>query len=1019
MTKHLVLICLALLAGIAGAVAQPLAEVPLPTRNYVNNGGFERGLEGWEAFGGRTCAVATTDEKHSGSACLKVTGMLDDYRYLNQAPVLLVPGQTYTLSAWMKCSGFKRAGENSLVLNLTNYGWTKSAQLGPLQPDQGWTRYTVTFEAPPTSEANGRPSYTLIVFWPIKSEGTVWIDDIQIEAAPQASDFTDSFLGWAIEAREMLGRTQARAAATRQVLAEGLGEVQVPAGCVARSEQASRQVQALADKLRQYAALPYAEAKALPEQVAALDRELIALSTLAFLSNPYLPLREISLPAEDAPALDVNWTCLQGEQRAVALNMMNLGRQTSVMRLVAGDLWDETRGVRCPGVPWLKTYAVPPLRGHLKPWERFTDPLPELDSAGTWTLGGGQLNQAVLVGDTSHLAPGTYRGEVVVTSMTEPAAARKVSVTLKVVPVALSALGRPEVCDIGQLADYALDSIEPLGLNTFTVPAQWLVPEYDATGTGALRVDLARIAPLVKSRLRRCPRGQFWLGFGVGAIVSDHLKRVYQLEPADPRWAKYITNWTHAVVAGFRTLGVTPDRLILETVDEPGAGQLAEAVALAKAIKAAEPAVRTHSYVTSFNADDPDCRKLYESHDIIAPGFTSINEGSVGALRKLGKQVWVYDCQNSGETFHPVSYYRLLPWLAWRHGLDGWGHFSMLNSERGRNYEPWEGVAEESLVYPAGPDSQVISRRWLALEAGTEDYRALQTLTRLANAAEKAKFAPQAVAQARKLLQETPAQALALAKPGREYFTGLQAGADPALLDRAREQAATLAGELAAALPTVRVAAALGKDLIVTLPAPAEVTVRYLCDHALPWQTMNGSLPAGRAVFAVPGPRVTRCLVTVTGADGRVTTVSPLPLPRITVDSTIPPYTAERLNDGLAMPGMKFEPEHGWISGGSATDHWLEARLDQPLKLRGVKVWWMTFYGPPQAIKVQLWQQGAWRDAPGYEQWRPAKASVEELTFPPVTTDRVRVVQQAGGGNRTFANLMGASEVVVLPAVGP
>ncbi len=64
-------------------------------------------------------------------------------------------------------------------------------------------------------------------------------------------------------------------------------------------------------------------------------------------------------------------------------------------------------------------------------------------------------------------------------------------------------------------------------------------------------------------------------------------------------------------------------------------------------------------------------------------------------------------------------------------GLDGWGHFSMLDSARGRHYEPWQGVAEESLVYPGDGGGQVISRRWLALQAGTEDIRALASLARL------------------------------------------------------------------------------------------------------------------------------------------------------------------------------------------------------------------------------------------------------------------------------------------------
>jgi hypothetical protein len=182
---------------------------------------------------------------------------------------------------------------------------------------------------------------------------------------------------------------------------------------------------------------------------------------------------------------------------------------------------------------------------------------------------------------------------------------------------------------------------------------------------------------------------------------------------------------------------------------------------------------------------------------------------------------------------------------------------------------------------------------------------------------------------------------------------------------------------------------------------------------------VQAAVPQGKSTVALAAPdggAVTRCCVQLVSPNGSAYMEYVPPIPRVTTDSTMPPYSAEKLNDGLAMPGMKFEPEHGWISSGAAVDHWVEARVDKPMPLKGVRVWWMTFYGPPQAIKLQVWRDGAWTDAPGYEQWRPAQASVEELTMPPLATDRVRVVQKAGGGNRSFGNLMGMSEIEVLPA---
>lgn len=1000
--KTMAAVCLGLIAtGLCLAAPQPFADLTLPTGNYVNNGGFERGLDGWEAFAGRTFGGVVNDEHHSGQSCYKVTGVIDDYRYLNQTPVLLTPGKTYLLSAWMKAAGFKRAGPNAQFLNLTNYGWTKSAQLGPMQPDEDWTRHEVTFQAPSTAEQGGRPSYTLVIFWPIKSEGTVWVDDIQIEEADKGTAFTDSYLGWGMQALETLRRARLEAEGLRKNLTEG--QIQAPAPLSERVDRAISRTDELAGQLRQYAGLAPAAAQGLLKDAEALAGDISSLSSLVFLANPYLPLSEVGLPAQQPDELVWTAMCLQGEHRATALTVANLGTQGQTARLVAGDLYDETRQVRMVGTPWLAMYTAPPLRGLAKPWQRYTDPLPLLPEGGVWELLPGEINQAVLVCDTGLLPPGNYRGEVELQSLTRQAPPRKVAVKLTVVPVALAPLSRVAVCDIGLMADYALDSIAPLSINTFSVPAQWLVPQLDEAGK--VTVDFSRIAPLVKSRLERCPDGGFWLGFGVGAVVAAHLQKAYGIGMDDPKLAQRMGDWTKAVVRGFGELGVPPERLVFETVDEPGSGQLAEATMIAKAIEAAAPTVLTQTYVTSVDTTDAAARAMYEAHDIIAPAFACLNEQTVAFLRGPGKQIWVYDCQNNAETFHPVTYYRLLPWLARKWGLTGWGHFSMLNSERGRGYEPWQGVAEESLVYPDG-EGQVISRRWLALQAGTEDYRVMESLAKLGKA----------------VLPDRLDKALALAKPGREYFTGLPPGADAGLLDTFRDEAATLAGQSATPMKaTCGLVVEAGKALLkLDLPQPGHATVRYECDHQPPWRTLEREAPQGKStieLLPLPlGRGITRCCVQLVSANGSIYTQYVPPIPRVSVDSTMPPYSPEKLNDGLAMPGMKFEPEWGWISGGAAADHWVEARLDRPMPLRGARVWWMTFYGPPQAIKLQVWRNEVWVDAPGYEQWRAARTAVEDLVMPPVTTDRLRVVQKAGGGNRTFPNLMGMSEIELLPA---
>ena len=76
-----VAIAATMLAAVAApAAANPFATIRLPEKNLANNGGFERGVEGWQWFGGRKHGELVTDAKHGGQTALKVSGVNADYR---------------------------------------------------------------------------------------------------------------------------------------------------------------------------------------------------------------------------------------------------------------------------------------------------------------------------------------------------------------------------------------------------------------------------------------------------------------------------------------------------------------------------------------------------------------------------------------------------------------------------------------------------------------------------------------------------------------------------------------------------------------------------------------------------------------------------------------------------------------------------------------------------------------------------------------------------------------------------
>lgn len=1011
-----------LLLSLAGAAvsAPGLPQVKLPAKNLVNNGSFERGMQGWRYFSASYGQVVT-DEHHQGAACFKATGLQDDNCYFQQENVPLTPGRTYTLSAWMKCSGFKRAGDNTFFLNLVNWGWTKGSTIGPTKPDEDWTRHSITFLAPPTRLTGQTPFYNLIIFWPIKSEGTVWVDDIQIEEGSSASEFTDQFAGWALNAHGTATKAYGLAQATRAAVAESFSDLALAKSVDAQAAEVMRKCEGLVARLADFAALPLDVAQNLPTEAERLRERADSLKYVYYLGNPYLPVTDQVTPATPPDAMQVDWTCLAGEQRAVALNVLNLTGHATTGRLAFGELYDQTRQVRCPGQKWVTAHSVPAIRGLVSPEKLFTDPLPRIDEAGCFPIGDGRVSQVVLVADTSELLPGEYQGKVTLASLTEAAEKRDITVHLKVLPVRLPKLAGVEVCDIGPLVDWAVDSIGPMGLNTFFVPAQWLRPEYDPTGKLDMRVDFSRAATLVRERLAVCPQARFVLGYGVGAVITDYLQRTYNLKPGDPQFASCAGRWVAEVLKHFASVGVGPERVIFETVDEPGEGQLALAAQWCRIIRAVEPKARSVSYLTSLNPSNPALLSLYEALDIVAPAVGCLKPEAVEKLRQMGKTIWTYDCQSNGETFHPIAYYRLLPWQAWHYGLKGWGHFEWLSDDRGRRYRTWEGVAEEAVVYPALEGGQVISRRWLALVAGVQDYRVLQALRDLAAQVRKTAPDSPAVDRADTLLREAPARAMALLQTSGDYFTDLAPEADPELLDRFREEAAEVVRELAQARNPVALQVSLvsvgGKPALrLVLPRPGQATARYLCGEQLPWHEVSADLQAGAQTLAltVPaGQSVSRCLVQYTGPEGLIGVASPRPLLTVEADSTAQGYSPAQLNDGLAIVGMKFEPDRGWVSDGTSGQHWVVADLGAPRAVSQVRIWWMTFGGLPQAYKLQVWVNDGWQDAPGFADWRAAKSALETIGLPKTATEKVRVLQKAGGGGHSLPNMMGLSEIEV------
>ena len=888
-----------------------LGHVRLPAKNYVQDGSFEFG-ERWAWFEHKTGGIESRTAAAGQHAFHMVGNDPHRHFYFNQYDVPLETGKTYTLSATLKTRGLSKARCEHGVLFLCNYGWdADSISLPAPRPTMGWTRVSKTFVAPRTRpRADGKPSYTLTIYWPPKSQGEFWLDDIQIEEGNSPTAFSNIYVGDGIKALEQLKLLARQIFATRESLSKfAAGDlIDSLAGEVAAI---LAEAQAVRDDLKQLDRLSKSARETLSKRVEAASIRLAKTRTVAWIGSAYTPLKDVAMPKARPEKLEITLTCLQGEHRDFAVNLANLTSCGYPCRLVPSDLHNESLAWWIPPDRWIKGYSVPRMRGFSKPAETFTDALPELDPAGMFSVEPAAVSQAILSIDTGGLLPGQYTGTIAVASLVDAANRQEIAVKLRVLGRALLPLTKIDIVECFGHTPYAWEAMMQLGVNTFDLNDSWIDAEF--TDDGRLRrSDFARIDQYIRQALSRVPDARFVMFSGQG--LCELLERRHGWKLQEPRFERAFKAWIKALVEHLRGLSVAPSRLIVETYDEPGEGDFAVGTLMARWTCQVDPAIQTQYYVTGIGRDE-GWRNNALAHTIVGPIVSSCTPENMKFLKSLGKKLWVYDCQADGESFNPTAYYRLMPWTCRKYGVMGWGHFSWFNSAHGfgRGYRPWDGVETQNLVYPALDGlGMVISRRFLAQRAGQEDYQSLDALE--ATMADAAK--PAAVEANRKYIERLCDRALSLSPRDCGYQTHLQPGTSADLLDRIHQEIIERIERLLPAARELFVTLAAQNTLTLhNTPGAGTLRVRYLVDGKLPWHAEQRQVPAGdtQLVLTTSG-EVNRCLVDFTDRAGRVSAGTPLIIPQLRVDSTSPSYSPRPLNDGLRLAAVKFEPDAAWIS---------------------------------------------------------------------------------------------------------
>jgi len=1000
----------------------------LPKKNYVRNGSFEHGMEGWSYF---VHKAGGFDNKvvFRGKTSFRMGGF-DENRYIffQQTNISLEAGKTYTLSAMVKIKdipenqssyfGHLKASRTYGVLFLVNAGWTKDVRLKPPPKNMEWTRISETFVAPETRLGpDGKQVYTLVVLWPPKSQGQFWLDDIQIEKGDKATEYSDVYIGDGLNALGKLKLLGQQIFVTFDAL-RNFRKTPLSQSLSIELNEILSQAVALREDLKQLDRLSKSDREGLTRRVAAVAVRLAKIRTVVWTGPAHIPLREVELPGVRPENVGIELTCLKGEHRDIALNIANLTTSGYSGRLVVSELYNRDLALRISPLQWVTVYTVPRMRGYQKPTKVFTDALPEIDNAGIIQIQPSAINQAIISINTLQLLPGDYTGSIIITSLLDAANRQEIPVKLKVLPRALLPIENVDIVECFGIVDYAWDAMVKLGVNTFDLSTSWIDVDFDKDGSLS-RIDFTRADRKIRDSLKRVPDARFFF-LGMSSMFGV-LERRYKWKSEEPKFERAIKEWIKAIVDHMRILKVEPSRLIIETYDEPGPGDYVRGIKMARWIRETEPAIQSQYYVTGINRDQA-WKDMALAHDIIGPGVSVCNADNMKYLKTLGKKIWVYDCQADGETLHPIAYYRLMPWMCRKYGIRGWGQFSWFNTSHGRAYRAWEGVEAQNVVYPAlDGKNMVISRRFLGMRAGNEDYQILDALDRAISMFSSVKLQQAEVAG--KFFSTVYDRALSLSPRKRHYQTHLKVGIPVDLLDKIRQEAVA---KLAALLPpserlkTVLVSKDKKTMLSVNLPGPGKIRIQYLVEGKLPWYIREKEVPAGKVdiVWDDLG-EINRCLVEFTDKKGKVLVGSPLIIPLIQVDSTIVPYTQRPLNDGIRMEAVKFETGFAWISSAKVVEHWVEMDLGESRRVSVVNLYWMTFTGLPQKTMLQYfdqtgWDTGKWKPVSATPNWRPAEGPVERIRFTPVTTSKLRILMAPGGGGYGGPSLMGLSEVEVL-----
>jgi hypothetical protein len=222
--------------------------------------------------------------------------------------------------------------------------------------------------------------------------------------------------------------------------------------------------------------------------------------------------------------------------------------------------------------------------------------------------------------------------------------------------------------------------------------------------------------------------------FGTAEWMSDEYRAI-------------VKEWVTKFVGRVKQSGRDYDGFYFQFFDETLDSKVAE---FCRLVKEADPKVKIMATIPG--ADAASVREFVDAGiDIYVYHGTHLKYDQVATghgwtdgfelLTSGGRKLWVYHAADSffgnGRERDPLSVYRLMHWLAFRHGITGVGFWDMLHNNTRSGLNPWEDplffpmVDTISKKTPAPADVKtaeivIPTRRWEHTRMGIEDYMLLK-----------------------------------------------------------------------------------------------------------------------------------------------------------------------------------------------------------------------------------------------------------------------------------------------------